>query len=102
MVARTMAWLEAQFVRDDDGLHVDAFGSPVWCTAANVRALLAAGASPSDPGMVRALDWLVGVQSLHRAARGRQPQPGRAASRRVGLPAGERDDGRQRRHGRGR
>ncbi len=64
MVARTMAWLEAQFVRDDDGLHVDAFGSPVWCTAANVRALLAAGASPSDPGMVRALDWLVGVQSL--------------------------------------
>ena len=64
MVARTMAWLESQFVRDDDGLHVDAFGSPVWCTAANVRALLAAGASPSDPGMVRALDWLVGVQSL--------------------------------------
>ena len=48
MVARTVAWLESQCVRDADGLHLDAFGSPVWCTAANVRALIAAGESPSD------------------------------------------------------
>jgi squalene-hopene/tetraprenyl-beta-curcumene cyclase len=63
MVRRTVAWLEAQCVRDDDGLHLDAFGSPVWCTAANVRALIAAGESPSDPRIVRALDWLVACQS---------------------------------------
>jgi squalene-hopene/tetraprenyl-beta-curcumene cyclase len=63
MVKRTVAWLEAQCVRDDDGLHLDAFGSPVWCTAANVRALIAAGESPGDPRIVRALDWLVACQS---------------------------------------
>ena len=62
MVARTMAWLEAQFVRDDDGLHVDAFGSPVWCTAANVRALLAAGVLPKRSGC-RCVDRLVGVRN---------------------------------------
>ena len=63
MVARTVAWLEAQRVRDADGLHFEAFGSPVWCTAANVRALLAAGESAADARMTRALDWLIGAQS---------------------------------------
>jgi squalene-hopene/tetraprenyl-beta-curcumene cyclase len=63
MVRRTVAWLDAQCVRDDGGLHLDAFGSPVWCTAANVRALIAAGESPSDPRIVRALDWLIACQS---------------------------------------
>ncbi len=63
MVARTVAWLESQCVRDADGLHLDAFGSPVWCTAANVRALIAAGESPSDARIVRALDWLLACQS---------------------------------------
>ena len=62
-VARTVAWLESQCVRDADGLHLDAFGSPVWCTAANVRALIAAGESPSDARIVRALDWLLACQS---------------------------------------
>ncbi len=63
MVARTVAWLEAQRVRDDEGLHFDVFGSPVWCTAANLRALMAAGDSPGDARAVRALDWLIGAQS---------------------------------------
>jgi squalene-hopene/tetraprenyl-beta-curcumene cyclase len=63
MVRRAVAWLEAQCVRDDDGLHLDAFGSPVWCTAANVRALIAAGESPGDPRIVRALEWLIACQS---------------------------------------
>jgi squalene-hopene/tetraprenyl-beta-curcumene cyclase len=63
MVARCVAWLEAQIVRDEEGLHFDAFGSPVWCTAANVRALIAAGVSPDDARVVRALDWLISVQS---------------------------------------
>jgi squalene-hopene/tetraprenyl-beta-curcumene cyclase len=63
MVTRTVAWLEAQCVRDDEGLHLDAFGSPVWCTSANVRALIAAGESPSDARIVRALEWLIACQS---------------------------------------
>ena len=63
MVVSTVAWLEAQQVRDGDGLHFEAFGSPVWCTAANVRGLIAAGESPADPRMMRALEWLIGAQS---------------------------------------
>ncbi len=63
MVTRTVGWLDAQCVRDADGLHLDAFGSPVWCTAANVRALIAAGESPSDARIVRALEWLIACQS---------------------------------------
>ena len=63
MVASTVDWLEAQRVRDADGLHFEAFGSPVWCTAGNVRALIAAGAAPGDARLVRALDWLIGAQS---------------------------------------
>jgi len=35
----------------------------VWCTAANVRALIAAGASPSDERIIRAVEWLIGCQS---------------------------------------
>ena len=63
MVADTVAWLESQIERDDGGLHFAAFGSPVWCTAANVRALITAGTSPQDERVVRALDWLIGAQS---------------------------------------
>ena len=63
MVAGTVAWLESQIERDDEGLHFAAFGSPVWCTAANVRALITAGTSPDDERVARALDWLIGVQS---------------------------------------
>ena len=63
MVARTVEWLESQRVRDSDGLHFEAFGSPVWCTAGNVRASVAAGAAPDDARLIRALDWLIGAQS---------------------------------------
>ena len=63
MVASTVAWLESQRVRDGEGIHFEAFGSPVWCTAANVRALIAAGESPADTRMMRAFDWLIGAQS---------------------------------------
>jgi len=62
-VAHTVGWLESQRVPDEDGLHFEAFGSPVWCTAGNVRALIAAGESPCDERMARALDWLIGAQS---------------------------------------
>ena len=63
IVVSTVAWLEAQQVRDGDGLHFEAFGSPVWRTAANVRGLIAAGESPADPRMMRALEWLIEAQS---------------------------------------
>jgi squalene-hopene/tetraprenyl-beta-curcumene cyclase len=63
MVARAVAWLEAQRVRDEEGLHFDVFGSPVWCTAANLRALMAAGQSPADGRAGRALEWLIAAQS---------------------------------------
>ena len=63
MVERTVGWLERQRVRDHEGLHFDVFASPVWCTAANVRALLAAGERPADPRTVAALGWLVDAQS---------------------------------------
>ncbi|MEA2450657.1 MAG: squalene-hopene/tetraprenyl-beta-curcumene cyclase, partial [Thermoleophilaceae bacterium] len=63
MVERTVAWLQSRGIRDEDGLHFDVFSSSVWCTAANVRALIAAGARPDDPNAVRALDWLVAAQS---------------------------------------
>lgn len=65
MVTKTVAWLETQAERDDEGLHFAAFGSPVWCTAANVRALITAGASPADERLVRGLDWLIAAQSHH-------------------------------------
>jgi squalene-hopene/tetraprenyl-beta-curcumene cyclase len=63
MVADTVAWLRAQAERGDEGLHFAAFGSPVWCTAANVRALVTAGAAPADERVARALDWMIGAQS---------------------------------------
>jgi squalene-hopene/tetraprenyl-beta-curcumene cyclase len=63
MVARTVAWLEGQRVRDEEGVHFNAYASPVWCTAANLRALIAAGAAPEDERAVRGFDWLIGAQS---------------------------------------
>jgi squalene-hopene/tetraprenyl-beta-curcumene cyclase len=63
MVAGTVGWLESQMERDADGLYFAAFGSPVWCTAANVRALITAGTSLTDERVVRALDWLISAQS---------------------------------------
>jgi squalene-hopene/tetraprenyl-beta-curcumene cyclase len=64
MVEKTVAWLRGRRVRDGDGLlHFDVFSSSVWCTAANLRALFAAGARPDDPRAVRALEWLVAAQS---------------------------------------
>ncbi|MEA2299456.1 MAG: squalene-hopene/tetraprenyl-beta-curcumene cyclase [Solirubrobacteraceae bacterium] len=63
MVARTITWLQAQRVYDEEGMHVDVFGSAVWCTAFNLRALFAGGASPADPAAMRGLDWLRDSQS---------------------------------------
>jgi squalene-hopene/tetraprenyl-beta-curcumene cyclase len=61
-VARGLAWLEGQAVRDERGLHFDAFGSAVWSTAFDLRALFATGVRPADPDVGRALTWLVESQ----------------------------------------
>ncbi len=63
MVTRTAEWLEAQRVYDEEGMHVDVFGSAVWCTAFNLRALMATGAEPGDPRAVRGMEWLIASQS---------------------------------------
>jgi squalene-hopene/tetraprenyl-beta-curcumene cyclase len=63
MVTGTVAWLEGQRVRDAEGVHFNAYASPVWCTAANLRALIAAGASPGDEPAVRGFEWLIAAQS---------------------------------------
>ena len=76
MVASTVAWLESQRVRDGEGMHFEAFGSPVWCTAANLRALIAAGESPADARMLRAFDWLIGAQSRIEQPEVDNPTPG--------------------------
>jgi squalene-hopene/tetraprenyl-beta-curcumene cyclase len=63
MVTGTVAWLEGQRVRDAEGVHFNAYASPVWCTAANLRALIAAGASPGAEPAIRGFEWLIGAQS---------------------------------------
>ncbi len=63
-VQRGLAWFEAQAVRGPNGLHFDGFGSEVWATAFDVRALLDAGVAPADATVSRALEWLASAQSV--------------------------------------
>lgn len=62
MLERALVWLDAQKVRDEKGLRFDGFGTEVWSSAFNARALLAAGEPPSSPRMSKALAWLVDAQ----------------------------------------
>ncbi len=62
MAARALKWMEAQGVRDASGLHFDGFGSEVWATGFDVRALLSSGVNASDSRVTRALSWLVDAQ----------------------------------------
>lgn len=66
MLTRALSWIETQKLRDADGLHFAGFGTEVWATAFDVRALLAGGISPKDKDVVRALEWLVDAQQQHR------------------------------------
>lgn len=59
---RGVRWLRSQAQRQGDQLWFDAFGSSVWTTAFNLRALYESGISPGDPRVVRTLDWLVEAQ----------------------------------------
>lgn len=61
-VNRALRWVEHWKRRDADGLEVLPFTADVWNTARAVRALLVAGASPTDPRVARAATWLLANQ----------------------------------------
>jgi squalene cyclase len=62
VLANGVKWILRQRKRDAHGLHYDGFGTEVWSTAFDVRALLAGGVKPSDPDVSRALLWLCDAQ----------------------------------------
>lgn len=66
MLSRALQWVETQKIRDADGMHFAGFGTEVWATAFDARALLAGGVSAKDPELSKALEWLVDAQQQHR------------------------------------
>lgn len=64
VLARGVQWMLAQRRRDENKkqLHYDGFGTEVWSTAFDVRALLASGVGAEDVDVQRALDWLCEAQ----------------------------------------
>ena len=62
MLARALGWLQSQQLRDSNGMYFTGYGTNVWSTAFDVRALLAGGISPADPDVVRALMWMADAQ----------------------------------------
>jgi squalene cyclase len=62
MLTRALGWIDAQKIRDEHGMHFAGFGTEVWATAFDVRALLAGGIKPTDPDVMRALTWMVNAQ----------------------------------------
>ncbi|MDP3502374.1 MAG: oxygenase MpaB family protein [Myxococcales bacterium] len=62
MLARALAWVNSQKVKDERGLRFDGFGTEVWSTAFNTRALLAGGVPPNDADLARALEWMAKAQ----------------------------------------
>ncbi|MFO0598861.1 MAG: oxygenase MpaB family protein [Myxococcaceae bacterium] len=67
MLQRALSWISTQKIRDADGMHFAGFGTEVWATAFDVRALLAGGISATDADVTRALEWLVNAQLQNRA-----------------------------------
>ena len=63
MRTRALAWLETQKLRDGDQVYFTGYGTDVWSTAFDARALLAGGVVPSDPDLGRALEWMAGAQA---------------------------------------
>ncbi len=62
VLRRGVDWLLGQRRRTARGLHWDGFGTEVWSTAFDVRALMASGYGPDDPDVARAIAWLVEAQ----------------------------------------
>jgi squalene-hopene/tetraprenyl-beta-curcumene cyclase len=75
---RGVAALEAQQVRDGQGLRFPFCSSAVWSTAFDLRALLYAGEPVGGAGVTRALEWLLDSQLF-------VPQPA-VNNRRRGAP----------------
>lgn len=69
MLERAVAWLELQKRRDATGVHFAGYGTDVWSTAFDARALFEGGIRASDPDLARALKWMAEAQLLTR------PQP---------------------------
>lgn len=62
MLDRAITWVNSQKVKDSKGLRFDGFGTEVWSTAFNTRALLAGGVPPNDPDLSQALVWMTQAQ----------------------------------------
>lgn len=62
MLSRALVWVNSQKVKDERGLRFDGFGTEVWSTAFNTRALLAGGVPPNDADLTRALEWMAKAQ----------------------------------------
>jgi squalene-hopene/tetraprenyl-beta-curcumene cyclase len=62
VLRRGVRGLEAFSVEDEGGWRFQACMSPVWDTAWAVLALRRAGVARSEPGLRRAVDWLLGEQ----------------------------------------
>ena len=62
MRARALGWLQSQRLRDARGMYFTGYGTNVWSTAFDTRALLAGGISPADPDVSRALTWMADAQ----------------------------------------
>jgi len=62
VLRRGVDWMLKQRRFTPQGVHWDGFGTEVWSTAFDVRALMASGYGPEDPDVSRALDWLVEAQ----------------------------------------
>ncbi|MBI1894567.1 MAG: squalene--hopene cyclase [Candidatus Rokubacteria bacterium] len=71
--------IEALAVEDSDSLHYQPCVSPVWDTALAANALLASGARPDHPALLRAAEWLLEKQIL---------TPGDWQMKRPGLASG--------------
>lgn len=67
MLQRALKWIDSQKIRDAQGMHFAGFGTEVWATAFDARALMAGGIRPTDPELAHALEWLVDAQLINRA-----------------------------------
>ena len=61
--AQGLRWLRDQRVNDaGGGLRYDIFRTDIWPTSFAIRALVESGASPTNPIVARAVDWLAAAQ----------------------------------------
>lgn len=68
MLGRALGWLEQQKIRDADGMHFAGFGTEVWATAFDLRALLQGGDAKDDADIRRGVQWLIDAQLVEGRA----------------------------------